>query len=137
MRPSRPTGEPLTTRLRGLIASVVVAFAFVGCEGGSDVASCTQTAEQEADGEFYCFTGYNNSVGYQENCSATDSCTGPGYATFKDVDENGTIFLASARCSNGKYIVCEGTLSASSGVHGNGEKYVSCFGPGLIPDACW
>jgi hypothetical protein len=88
-------------------------------------------------GEFYCFTGYNNSVGYQENCSASDSCTGSGFASFMDVDESGTIFRASARCSDGTFIGCEGTLTASSGVHGDGEKYVSCFGPGLISYACW
>lgn len=137
MRRSQDAADPKSNCLLGLMASTLVALLLAGCEGGGDVASCTQTAEQAATGEFYCFTGYNNSVGYQENCSASDSCTGPGFASFMDVDEYGTIFRASARCSNGTFIGCEGTLTASSGVHGNGEKYVSCFGPGLISYACW
>ena len=111
-----------------------------GCEGGSDeIVSCNQTNEEEANSEVYCFTGYDSFMGDgNDTCSAEkSSCVGPNYGSSAGFDIGGRIFRAYARCSNGTYITCKGTLSATAGVHGNGQKYVSCFGPGLVPDVCW
>lgn len=110
-----------------------------GCEGdGSDVVSCTQTDEEGQAGEAYCFTGYGTSMGDgNDTCSSRGSCVGPSYGSSRGTDLAGTIFRAYARCSDGTYITCNGTLSAQGGEHGNGEKFVSCFGPGLSSDACW